>query len=196
MNEGQYVTLTGSFIDPFENPTHTYDWQVLATSGQMIADGHGPSFTFSPGNAGTYTVTYTASDPNGGQGTATVVITSLAVAPVITAPAKTETALAGLDNSIGLGSLTVQGVGPWTDTIKWGDGQSSTYNPAGSGPLSLAHKYAAPEPTRSARPSPSTTAIPRPARFPSRWDKPRPPQRWLPRRPPQCTARTSRSRPR
>ena len=51
----------------------------------MIADGHGPTFTFSPGNAGTYTVTYTASDQNGGQGTATVVITSLAVAPVITA---------------------------------------------------------------------------------------------------------------
>ena len=144
VNEGQYVTLTGSFIDPFENPTHNYDWQVLATSGQMIADGHGPSFTFSPGNAGTYTVTYTASDPNGGQGTATVVITSLAVAPVITPPASTETALAGVDNSIGLGMLTVQGVGPWTDTIKWGDGQCSTYNPAGSGPLSLAHTYAAP----------------------------------------------------
>ena len=45
VNEGQYVTLTGSFLDPCQNPTHTYDWQVVASSGQMIADVTGPSFT-------------------------------------------------------------------------------------------------------------------------------------------------------
>ena len=135
------MTLTGSFIDPFENPTHTYDWQVVASSGQMIADGYGSSFTFSPGNAGTYTVTYTASDPNGGMGQAQVVITSLAVAPVITAPAAPQTAYSGLSTPIDLGTLTVRGVGPWTATVEWGDGESSTFSPAGSGALSLAHTY-------------------------------------------------------
>ncbi len=144
VNEGQCVTLSGSFLDPFENPTHIYDWHVVASNGDTIADGTGPTFTFTPGNAGTYCVTYTVSDTNGGKGTAQVVITSLAVPPVITVPATTETALAGVDNAIGLGTLTVAGIGPWTDTIKWGDGQSSTYMPSGSGPLSLAHKYAAP----------------------------------------------------
>ena len=34
-----------------------YDWHVVASSGQQIADGTGPTFTFTPGNAGTYTVT-------------------------------------------------------------------------------------------------------------------------------------------
>ena len=63
---GDPVTLTGSFLDPDDGDVHTYDWHVVSSSGQQIADGTGPSFTFSPGNAGTYTVTYTVSDQNGG----------------------------------------------------------------------------------------------------------------------------------
>ena len=66
VNEGDTVTLTGSFIDPDDADTHTYDWHVVASSGQQIADGTGSCFTFSPGNAGLYTVTYTVSDTNGG----------------------------------------------------------------------------------------------------------------------------------
>jgi Ca2+-binding RTX toxin-like protein len=144
VSEGTSVTLTGSFIDPFGNATHTYDWHVVASSGQMIADGTGPCFTFSPGNAGTYTVTYTVSDTNGGGGSAVVVITSEAVRPILTAPASPETGLAGVNDPVNLGSLTVKGVGPWTDTVEWGDGQSSTFSPSGSGPLALAHTYATP----------------------------------------------------
>ena len=53
-------------------------------------------------------------------------------------------AFAGVSTSINLGSLVVKGVGPWSDTIEWGDNQVSAYSPAGSGPLSLAHTYAAP----------------------------------------------------
>ena len=52
VNEGDTVTLTGSFIDPDDADTHTYDWHVVASSGQQIADGTGPSFTFSPGTPG------------------------------------------------------------------------------------------------------------------------------------------------
>ena len=117
---------------------------MVASSGQEIADGTGPTFTFSPGNAGTYTVTYTASDPNGGSGSAEVVITSNAVPPVLTAPTASQTAFAGVSTSINLGTLAVTGVGPWTDTVQWGDGQTSTFSPTGSGPLSLAHTYAQP----------------------------------------------------
>ena len=76
VNEGASVTLTGSFIDPFGNATHSYDWQVSASNGQMIADGNGPSFTFSPGNAAIYTVTYNVSDANGGSGSAVVQVTA------------------------------------------------------------------------------------------------------------------------
>ena len=81
VDEGTPVTLTGSFLDPEDGETQTYDWHVVASSGQQIADGYGPSFTFTPGNAGTYTVTYTVMDPNGGSGSAQVVITSNDVPP-------------------------------------------------------------------------------------------------------------------
>ena len=141
VNEGQSVTLTGSFIDPDDADTHTYDWHVVASSGQEIADGYGPSFTFSPGNAGTYTVTYTVSAAGVVGGSATVTVTSLAVPPVLTAPTSTQNAVAGESSSINLGSLSVAGVGPWTVTVQWGDGQSSTFSPSGSGPLAFAHTY-------------------------------------------------------
>jgi Ca2+-binding RTX toxin-like protein len=141
VNEGDSVTLTGSFIDPDDADTHSYDWHIVASSGQMIADGTGPSFTFSPGNAGTYDVTYTVSDPSGGSGTAVVQVTSLAVPPVLTAPTTAQTVVGGESSSINLGSLAVKGVGPWTVVVQWGDGQSSTFSPTGSGPLSLSHDY-------------------------------------------------------
>ncbi len=144
VNEGDSVTLTGSFIDPFGNANHIYDWHVVASNNQVIADGTGASFTFSPGNAGTYTVNYSVSDTNGGAGSATVVVTASAVPPVLTAPTSVQNVFAGVSTSINLGTLTVKGIGPWTDSIEWGDGQSSTILPAGSGPLSQAHSYAQP----------------------------------------------------
>ena len=143
VNEGDTVTLTGSFIDPDDADTHTYDWHVVASSGQQIADGTGSCFTFSPGNAGLYTVTYTVSDTNGGSGSAVVEVTSNAVQPVITAPTIPQNAYTGIDTTINLGTLTVKGVGPWSVTVQWGDGDTSTFSPTGSGPISLAHTYTA-----------------------------------------------------
>ena len=49
VNEGDSVTLTGSFIDPMGNPTHSYDWHVVASNGQMIADWIGPLVHVQPG---------------------------------------------------------------------------------------------------------------------------------------------------
>ncbi len=50
VNEGDTVNLTGSFFDPDDADVHTYDWHVVSSNGQQIADGTGPSFTFSPGD--------------------------------------------------------------------------------------------------------------------------------------------------
>ena len=61
---------------------------------------------------------------------------------VLTAPAQTQNAVEGVSATLDLGSLAVKGIGPWTVTVNWGDGQSpSTFSPNGSGPLSLAHTY-------------------------------------------------------
>ncbi|MFI5455769.1 MAG: Ig-like domain repeat protein, partial [Isosphaerales bacterium] len=142
VNEGSSVTLTGSVVDPSGNTNSIDDWHVFASSGQQIVDGTGPTFTFTPGNAGTYTVTDEFIDPSVGWDSADVVITSLDVPPVLTAPSTSQSAFAGVSTSINLGTLAITGIGPFTETVQWGDGQTSTFSPTGSGPLSLAHTYA------------------------------------------------------
>ena len=107
----------------------------------MVAEGSSSSFTFTPGNAGVYTISYTVSDQNGGSGSASMQVTALAVPPVLTAPTAAQSEVEGESATINLGSLTVAGSGPWTVTVQWGDQSSSTFSPAGSGPLSLSHAY-------------------------------------------------------
>ena len=143
VNEGSSVTLTGSVVDSSGDTTTVEDWHVVASSGQQIADGTGSDFTFTPGNAGTYTVTYEFIDPSVGWDSADVVITSEDVPPVLTAPSTSQSTFAGVSTSINLGSLALTGIGPFTETVQWGDGQTSTFLPSASGPLSLAHTYAA-----------------------------------------------------
>ena len=87
-------------------------------------------------------MTLTVIDPSVGWDSADVVITSEDVPPVLTAPGTSQSTLAGVSTSINLGTLTLTGIGPFIETVQWGDGQTSTFSPTGSGPLSLAHTYA------------------------------------------------------
>ncbi len=77
-----------------------------------------------------------------GWDSAEVVITSLDVPPVLTAPSGSQSTFAGVSTSIDLGTLATTGIGPFTGTVNWGDGQTSTFAPTTSGALSLAHTYA------------------------------------------------------
>ena len=52
---GQSVTLTGTYVDPDANDTHSYAWTATDASGQVVADGTNPTFTFTPPSAGIYT---------------------------------------------------------------------------------------------------------------------------------------------
>jgi hypothetical protein len=74
VNEGSMVTLSGSFTDP-GNDSYSVLWHVVASNGQVIADGHGSSFNFTPNKYGTYTVTYTVTDDDGGVGSDVAVVT-------------------------------------------------------------------------------------------------------------------------
>ena len=115
--------MTGSFFAPSGDATYT-DWHVVASSGEQIADGTGSAFTFTPGNAGSYTVIFTVIDPNVGWESADAVITSEDVPPVLTAPTAAQSTYAGVSTSINLATLTVKGVGPFADVVQWGDGQT------------------------------------------------------------------------
>ena len=141
VNEGDIVNLIGSFVDPIDTDSHTFDWHLVASNAQSIPDGHGPTFSFSPGNAGTYTITFTVSDQNGGTASAVVHVTSQAVQPVLTAPAAPQNSVEGINTQFDLGTLAVKGVGPWSVSVQWGDGSSLSFSPAGSGPLYASHAY-------------------------------------------------------
>src|SRR5262249_24109986 len=84
-NEGSLVTLNGADSDPGVNDTFTYNWHVVSSNGQVVSDGTAQNFSFTPVDNGTYTVTYTVTDKDGGVGTATEVITVNNVAPTVSA---------------------------------------------------------------------------------------------------------------
>jgi uncharacterized delta-60 repeat protein len=82
VNENTLVSLNGVFSDPGAD-THTMNWHVVASNGQVIADGSGASFSFTGLDDGVYTVTYTVTDDDGGVGSHAVVYTVMNVAPTV-----------------------------------------------------------------------------------------------------------------
>ena len=141
ISAGQSVTLTGTFVDPDADDTHTYAWTAADSSGQVVADGTNSSFTFTPPGAGTYTVTYVVADQNGGSGTASVQISATATPFAVTPPAIQQNAVEGQSTTFNLGQLEVAEPGPFSVSVQWGDGQSSSFSVSAGGPLSYAHTY-------------------------------------------------------
>lgn len=96
VNEGDLVTLNGSFTDLGVDDGHKQEWSVVASNGQVIlgqtidnlsgvSNGFGgSSFSFTPNDNGTYTVSYAVTDDDGGTHTDTAVITVENVAPTLT----------------------------------------------------------------------------------------------------------------
>jgi hypothetical protein len=79
---GQPLTFTGSFTDPGSVDTHTMAWAV-SRDGSPYAAGSGANFPFVPTDAGSYVVTFTVTDDDGGVGTAsqTVPVVVMAAEP-------------------------------------------------------------------------------------------------------------------
>src|SRR5262249_52758464 len=137
VNEGNSVALTGTVSDPGALDTFTYNWHVVSTNGQAISDGTGRNFSFTPRDNGTYTVTFTVTDKDGGVGTDTAVITVNNVAPTVNAgpdgTAVESAPTVGAPNPndfVGSGSFSDPGADTWTATVDYGDG-------SGAQPLSL-----------------------------------------------------------
>jgi Ca2+-binding RTX toxin-like protein len=85
VNEGDKVTLAGVFNDPGTLDGFAYNWHVTSTNGQIIADGTNQNFAFTPNDNGSYTVTFTVHDADGGpSGSTTTTVTVNNVPPQAT----------------------------------------------------------------------------------------------------------------
>ena len=133
---GLGCNFTSTSSDP-DGSVASYSW----TFGDgTISNAQNPSHTYAAG--GTYTVTLKVTDNQGAQSTTTT--KSVTVTPPNSAPVVN----AGPDQTVVLGVLYTQTVsftdpdnGPWTYTINWGDGSSSTGTRSTAGSFSVGHTY-------------------------------------------------------
>jgi PKD repeat protein len=79
--EGTAITLGNSFADPGSADTHTHQWSVTKNGAVYGSSGAGAGYTFTPDDNGSYVVTLTVTDDDGGVGTATQTIAVTNVAP-------------------------------------------------------------------------------------------------------------------
>jgi hypothetical protein len=142
-NEGDDVTLTGSFTDPNTDDSWTYEWQMVSNpNGQSIPGETGSAlpntpieFTFIPWDDGDYVFSLTVTDSYGASDTEEVTVTVLNVPPVASIDSLADElgAEIGVDVPVALIGLEVNLEGSFTDAgysdnhtanIYWGDGNS------------------------------------------------------------------------
>ncbi|MSU36355.1 MAG: PKD domain-containing protein [Pedosphaera sp.] len=142
VSEGMPVSFTGSFADTGSADTQTLTWQVVSTNGEVLPGESGATFTFIPSDDGTYTVTFTVKDDDGGATSTKAIVTVNNIAP---------TAAAGADQTVNEGDRVTL-IGGVTDpsnrdtfTFRWhvvstngevipdGSGQNFTFRPGDNG---------------------------------------------------------------
>ena len=84
VDEGDLVSLGGSFTDPGSADTHTFLWEGGRGNGQTITNGTGQNFSFTPNDNGSYAVTFTVTDDDAGASSDNFTVTVDNVAPTAT----------------------------------------------------------------------------------------------------------------
>jgi len=154
VDEGDLVTLDGSFTDPNTEDTHTVLWHMEdSTNVQVVPDSVGDPMSFTPNDNGVYTFSFTVTDNHGAHGSDEVVITVNNVAPVVSAPyislQPNSEFILPVVHAIGFeGKFSDAGTAD-THTAVWDWGDSTTSPGAvdesgGSGTMADSHTYALP----------------------------------------------------
>ncbi len=130
--EGTAINLTSTVTDAGTADTFTYAWRVTKNGVAYGTPGTAASYSYTPNDNGTYTVTLTVTDDDTGSVTTTALTTVTNVAPTLVISGATNTN-EGSSYSLTLGSVT----DPGTDTVSsyivnWGDGLSNTYTTNGA----------------------------------------------------------------
>ena len=134
-------SFTSSSSDP-DGSIASYAW-TFGDGGTATAQN--PSHTYAAG--GTYTVTLTVTDNQNATGSVSHTVTVTAPPP----PTQPPVVNAGGNETVLIGALYTltasfgdpDNDGPWTYTIDWGDGSSSSGTRLSTGSFSASHSYAA-----------------------------------------------------
>jgi Ca2+-binding RTX toxin-like protein len=121
---GSPVSLSASFGYPDASAVFTYLWHVQADNGQVVPDGTGASFGFTPTAAGAYTVSFVVTDPRGGTGRASATLT-VAGAPPVAAIAGAASVGEGSPYQLNLSAQGFGAVGATSWSVDWGDGPAA-----------------------------------------------------------------------
>jgi choice-of-anchor A domain-containing protein len=120
IDEGSTFSSTGSFSDPGADTwTATVDYGDGTGAQPLTLNGKAFELSHPYADNGTYTVTLTVTDDNGGEGTTTVYVEVANVAPVVSA---TGGAIAEGQTFSSGGSFVDPGADTWTATVNYGDG--------------------------------------------------------------------------
>jgi Ca2+-binding RTX toxin-like protein len=128
--EATEISLTASATDPSAADTaegFTFAWSVTK-DGDAYASGSGAGFSFTPDDDGTYVVTLTATDKDGGVGSVEESITVDNVAPTATVSGASG-GVRGQTRTFVLGATdpsAVDQAAGFTYSIDWGDGTVET----------------------------------------------------------------------
>ncbi len=141
--EGSAVHLTGAFTDPGILDPHSFNWQVVSNNGQVILEGDGQDFDFTPNDNGTYTVTFRVTDNDGGVGTDEVVITVTNVAPSasVSGPPDSVRGQTQEFTLLAIDLSPVDQAAGFTYLIDWNDDGNFNDQFSGAGPLTAEHAY-------------------------------------------------------
>jgi PKD repeat protein len=132
---GLGCSFTSTSSDP-DGSIASYSW-TFGDGGTSTAQN--PSHTYAAG--GTYTVTLKVTDNQGATNTVShsVTVTAPNTAPVVNA-GPDETVILGILYTLNA-SFSDPDNGPWTYTINWGDGSSSSGSRSVAGSFSVGHTY-------------------------------------------------------
>ena len=124
--EGTQISVTGGFTDPGTADTHTQVWSVTKNGGAYGIGGSGSSFSFTPDDNGSYVVTYTVTDDDGGVGadSETIVVTNVNPAFDAGKPAfaNASVSCAARTVTLNFGFSDPGSADTHAGTINWGDG--------------------------------------------------------------------------
>ncbi len=150
--EGTQINLTSDVSDPGANESFTYAWEVKK-DGSAYASGAEADFSFTPDEPGSYEINLSASDDDGGVGTADPQTITVNNAVPVLSNIDVPTSVNEATSFTISGDITHPGTADSYElTVDWGDGSApeNASLPAGSTSFSLDHTYADDNPAGTA----------------------------------------------